>query len=33
MSYTATIKFFNDGKGFGFIQQDDGSSLFFHRND
>ena len=27
---TGTIKFFNAGKGFGFITQDDGDDLFFH---
>ena len=27
---TGTIKFFNAGKGFGFITQDDGKDLFFH---
>jgi CspA family cold shock protein len=25
-----TVKFFNAGKGFGFITQDNGSDLFFH---
>ena len=25
-----TVKFFNTGKGFGFITQDNGSDLFFH---
>jgi len=25
-----TIKFFNSGKGFGFITQDSGKDLFFH---
>jgi len=33
MSCRATIKFFNDMKGFGFIDHDDGNQLFFHRND
>lgn len=27
---TGTVKFFNTGKGFGFITQDNGSDLFFH---
>ncbi|MBT4760856.1 MAG: cold-shock protein [Bdellovibrionaceae bacterium] len=25
-----TVKFFNGGKGFGFITQDEGDDLFFH---
>ncbi len=25
-----TVKFFNTGKGFGFITQEDGKDLFFH---
>jgi cold shock protein len=25
-----TVKFFNTGKGFGFITQDQGADLFFH---
>lgn len=27
---TGTVKFFNTGKGFGFITQDNGKDLFFH---
>lgn len=27
---TGTVKFFNAGKGFGFIVQDSGDDLFFH---
>ena len=25
-----TVKWFNDGKGFGFIQQEDGPDVFVH---
>ena len=27
---TGTVKFFNVGKGFGFITQENGTDLFFH---
>jgi CspA family cold shock protein len=27
---TGTVKFFNTGKGFGFITKEDGQDLFFH---
>jgi|APSaa5957512622_1039677.scaffolds.fasta_scaffold105091_2 cold shock protein len=30
---TGIVKFFDEQKGFGFIEQDDGLSLFFHFSD
>jgi cold shock protein len=27
---TGTVKFFNEAKGFGFIQEDNGSEIFVH---
>ena len=27
---TGTVKFFNDSKGFGFIEQEDGPDVFVH---
>ncbi|HCC69035.1 MAG TPA: cold-shock protein [Nitrospiraceae bacterium] len=30
MSFVGTIKWFNEAKGFGFIQQDDGPDVFVH---
>mmetsp|Transcript_95820 Transcript_95820/g.253255 ORF Transcript_95820/g.253255 Transcript_95820/m.253255 type:complete len:132 (+) Transcript_95820:82-477(+) len=32
MAHQSTVKFFNDEKGFGFINHEDGESLFMHRN-
>jgi CspA family cold shock protein len=28
---TGTVKWFNDAKGFGFIQSDDGQDVFVHQ--
>ena len=29
---TGTVKFFNDTKGFGFIEQEDGPDVFVHHS-
>jgi CspA family cold shock protein len=29
---TGTVKWFNDKKGFGFIEQEDGADLFVHHS-
>ena len=29
---TGTVKWFNDAKGFGFIQQEDGPDVFVHHS-
>lgn len=30
MSFEGTVKWFNESKGFGFIQQDNGADVFVH---
>lgn len=30
---TGKVKWFNDSKGFGFIETDDGQDVFVHHND
>ena len=31
MAYTETVKFYDDAKGFGFIIEDAGGEIFFHK--
>ena len=30
--FTGIVKWFNDGKGFGFIEQEDGPDVFVHHS-
>ena len=32
MSKTGTVKFFNQAKGFGFIEGEEGKAIFVHAN-